>query len=358
MTRPVEARIHMRALAHNLARVRAVAPHSRVMAVIKADGYGHGIRNVARALDPDAYGVACLEEALCLREAGIAQPIVLLEGFFAAAELPLIAQHDLDVVIHHLQQVETLERVTLSAPLKVWLKIDTGMHRLGVRPEAVNGMVERLNACRNVQPPIAYMTHFARADARDEATTASQWALFTQTLNSLPGPRSAANSGGLLGWPETHADWVRPGIMLYGASPYADLDGSDVRLEPAMTLCSRLIAVSALRRGDAVGYGGTWICPEDMPVGVVAIGYGDGYPRHAPAGTPVLVNGQRVSLIGRVSMDMITVDLRTLAQAQVGDSVVLWGEGLPVEEIARHAETIAYELLCKITPRVPRVMLT
>lgn len=355
MSRPIRARIDSAALAHNHARVRAAAPASRVMAIVKADGYGHGLLRVAAALpEADAFGVACLEEAVRLREAGVEAAIVLLEGFFSSDELESIAALDIEVVVHQIEQIEMLERSCLSRPLRVWLKVNSGMHRLGFRPEATVAAWRRLRDCARVAPVPRLMTHLACADERGNTFTRQQLGVFRAAVAGLPGEHSIANSAGLLAWPEARGDWVRPGIMLYGISPFPGEQGLDAGLQPVMTLETRLIAVNHCRRGDAIGYGGTWVCPEDMPVGVAAAGYGDGYPRHAPAGTPVLVNGAPAALVGRVSMDMITLDLRAQPGARPGDPVVLWGRGLPVEEIAARAGTIAYELVCGVTPRVPK----
>ena len=347
--------INLTALRHNLQRVRQAAPGCRVMAAVKANGYGHGLVRVANALnDSDGFGVACINEALQLRSAGISAPITLLEGFFHADELPLIEQHQLDLLLHHPDQIAVLEQTTFQQPVRVWLKIDTGMHRLGVPPENVSSLWQRLEQHPRLQA-LGQMTHLACADEPDHPATLMQLERFRRATEGLPGERAIANSAGILGWPDSHGDWVRPGIMLYGVSPFVGGRAAEHDLKPVMTLSSELIAVNTLKKDDAVGYGGTWTCPEDMPVGVVAIGYGDGYPRHAGNGTPVLVNGRRVPLVGRVSMDMICVDLRSQPDARIGDPVVLWGEGLPVEEIAEAAGTIAYELLCGITPRVTLV---
>jgi alanine racemase len=350
--RRTEVCLDLEALRHNLQQLRKAAPASRVMAAIKANGYGHGLERVARTLsDVDALGVACLEEAVKLREAGITTPITLLEGFFHADELPLICLHDLDVVVHHTQQITILEQQPLSAPLRVWLKVDSGMHRLGIPAEETTVEWQRLAAITSVEP-VGLMTHLANADDLADACTERQLRVFRLACDGLPGERTIANSAGLLGWPQSHAEWNRPGIALYGVSPFIGSSAAQHGLRPVMTLRSELIAVNHLKRGDAVGYGGSWCCPEDMAVGVVAVGYGDGYPRHAASGTPVLLNGRRVPLVGRVSMDMISVDLRGQPGACIGDEVVLWGEGLPVEEIAEHATTIPYELLCGVTGRV------
>lgn len=354
--RGTRAVIELPALRHNLRRARDAAPGRRVLAAIKADGYGHGLVRAARALeDADALGVACLQEALELRAAGVRAAIVLLEGFFHPDELPSVVAHGLEVVVHHPSQLQALEAFDAAPPIPVWLKIDTGMHRLGFPVDAAGDAWQRLAACP-AAAPVGAMTHLANADDPDDPATETQLAAFAQAVARCPGAeRSVANSAGVLGWPASHSDWVRPGIMLYGISPFPGRDGAAEGLRPAMTLHSQLMAVNRLSAGDRVGYGGTWTAPEAMPVGVVAAGYGDGYPRHLPSGAPVLVNGRRVPLIGRVSMDMATVDLRSQPQARVGDPVVLWGNGLPVEEVAEWAGTIAYELVCGVTQRVARL---
>ena len=354
MTRAAEALIDLDALRHNLRAVRVATSGRRVMAVIKANAYGHGIVDVARALhESDAFAVACLDEAMTLRAAGIAQLIVLLEGFFSAEELPLLSRHRLIPVLHHAHQLDLLERAGMPGPLSVWIKIDSGMHRLGFPPERAAEIYRRVLRCANVSIA-GFMTHLANADVRDDELTRRQIACFNAAVADLPGERSIANSAGVLAWPETQADWVRPGISLYGVSPFAESRGVDLGLKSVMTLQSQLISVQQRSRGERIGYGGDYLCTEDMTVGVVAIGYGDGYPRQVRSGTPVLVNGQRVPLIARVSMDMVCVDLRTQPGARCGDPVCLWGADLPVEEIAAAAATIPYELLCRVTTRVTR----
>jgi alanine racemase len=328
------------------------------MAIIKADGYGHGLLRAADALGAaDAFAVACVDEGLRLRAHGVRHPVLLLEGVFEAEELDPAARHGLDLVVHHPWQLEALERVRLPQPVRVWVKLDTGMHRLGFPAEAAGALWARLRVSANVAPPVRFMTHLACADDRDDPATGRQLACLRAALAGLPAEVSIANSAGLLGWSESLADWVRPGVMLYGASPFPGRCGREEGLIPAMTLETRLIAVNRCAAGEAVGYGATWRCPEAMPVGVAAVGYGDGYPRHAPSGTPVLVGGVRVPLVGRVSMDMVTLDLRPVPDARPGERVVLWGEGLPVEEVAGAAGTIAYQLLSGLTTRVPRVTL-
>jgi len=355
MTRLARAIIDISALRHNFRQVRKSAPGCRILAVVKADAYGHGAEGVARALDEaDGFAVARMEEAGALRAIGIAKPVLLLSGAAGAEELALAAKLELDLVVHHESQIAALERAGLGKPLRVWLKVDTGMHRLGFAPDRVAGLWQRLRTCPSVATTVRLMSHLARADERGDAATREQIACFQSLAKASEAETSLANSAGVLGWPQSHGDWVRPGIMLYGISPFMGGRGESHGLRPVMTLTSRLIAVNMLKQGDAIGYGGTWICPEDMPVGVVAMGYGDGYPRHAPAGTPVLVNDTRVPLVGRVSMDLVTVDLRTRPAARPGDPVILWGRGLPAEEIAEHVGSIAYELVTRIAPRIAR----
>lgn len=355
MTRPTRAIIHPGALRHNLGVARKAAPHSRVMAVIKSNGYGHGLLRAAGALrEADAFAVTCLEEAIPLREAGYAHPILLLEGIFHPGELEQVRRYRLDLVVHAEWQVAALEAAPPGRPLSVWLKVDSGMHRLGFDPDQVSAVYRRLLGCRAVASHIRMMSHLACADDRDDdASTPAQFAVFDDAVRELAGEQSLANSAGVLGWPGSHRDWIRPGVMLYGVDPFCDARRDRPDLRPAMTLSSVLIAIRRYPAGAHIGYGATWTCPEDMPVGVVAIGYGDGYPRHAPNGTPVLVAGRESQLVGRVSMDMITVDLRGLEdQVDVGDPVVLWGKGLPVERVAACAGTIGYELLCGVAARV------
>jgi len=360
MSRAARAIINLSALKHNLQQAKNAAPSTKTLAVIKANGYGHGISRVAKALDAaDSFGVASVEEALAIRQAGITKPIVLLEGFFSANELSLILRHKLDVVIHHQYQLDVLSRQLTArtdaglgdAGIDTWLKVDTGMHRLGFATEKTQVVWNELKSNARINS-ITLMTHLANADDRQDGLTDIQVERFNKCTQGLEAPRSIANSGGILGWPSTHADIIRPGIMLYGGTPFNTGTGPDVGLKPVMTLQTQIIAVNRFKKGDTIGYSGTWTCPEDMSVGVAAIGYGDGYPRHAGSGTPVLVNGRRTQLVGRVSMDMICIDLRTIPDAQIGDPVILWGEGLPVEEIARSASTISYELFCGITQRV------
>lgn len=354
MSRPLRAEIRLSSLQHNLQRARAAAPHSKVMAVIKANAYGHGMARVAHALhDVDAFAVASIDEAIVLRDSAVHADIVLLEGMFSADELLFVQAYGVQLVVCSAGQVEWLEAAQVKKPIVVWLKVDTGMHRLGIEPAEFAALHQRLSDCEAVAE-VRFMTHFACADEPDNPATAQQIADFSQCLGAAEGQRSLANSAAILAHPESHADWVRPGIMLYGSCPVQGETAASQGLEPVMTLKSHLIAIKQLNKGDRVGYGGDWTCPVDMRVGVVACGYGDGYPRHAKQGTPVLVNGQRTTLIGRVSMDMITVDLRGIDAGQ-GSEVVLWGDGLPADEVAHSVGTIAYELFCQVTARVPFV---
>jgi len=351
MSRPLTARIDLAALAHNLGVVKAAAPHSRVLAVIKANGYGHGLLRVARGLRAaDGFAVLSVDEAAQLRGAGYTHPIVLLEGFFHPDELSEIARLRLRPVIHRQDQAEILARAHLEHRLDVLLKIDTGMHRLGLPPARVAEALATLRAAPHIGG-ITLMTHFARAD-EPGVGVAAQMACFREAAGGLELPITLANSAALLRYPETHADWVRPGIMLYGVSPFAGMTGADLGLLPAMTLESRLIAVRRIRQGDAVGYGASFVAEHDLSLGVVACGYADGYPRHAGSGTPILVEGRLTRTLGRVSMDMLCVDLTPVPNAHVGSPVTLWGAELPAEHVAERAGTLAYELLTAVAPRV------
>lgn len=349
----VTATIDLAALRHNVGQVRRHAPRSKVMAAIKADAYGHGAVPVARALADtvDSFAVAALEEALVLREAHVRSRVALLEGILSIEEAKLCLRHELQVVVNDHWQLALLEQLPQGARVSLWIKLDSGMHRLGFPLEDVPGLWRRVQA-RPEWEFCGWITHLACADEPDNPATREQIDAFARALQGLPGARSIGNSAGLMAWPEARADWVRPGLMLYGASPLPGQTGEALGLRPAMTLTSRLIAVRRYRKGAAIGYGAAYRCPEDMPIGVVAVGYADGYHRALPTGTPVLAHGRRVPVVGRVSMDMITIDLRAAPQAQVGDPVTLWGSGLPVEEIAERAGTVAYELLCGLTQRV------
>lgn len=353
MPRPIQARIDLSALEYNLQVVRR-ASSARIMAVIKADAYGHGLLRAAEALN-EAEGFALLDirDAICLRDAGFSQTILLLEGFFTPDDLPLVAEYDLACVIHTQQQIDMLEAYPRRRSLEVWLKVNSGMSRLGFAPDKFSAALQTLKKHRVIRD-ITLMTHFAHAD--ESTGVAAQLDVFNELAAPYRLARSLANSAALLRYPATHADWVRPGIMLYGASPFVENSAQQLGLRPVMTLQSRIIAVQKLSPGESIGYGGIFRAESPMRVGVVACGYADGYPRHAPTGTPVLVDGQRTRTLGRISMDMLTVDLSALPAADVGSSVTLWGEGLPVEQVAHAAGTISYELLCALTERVPIVL--
>lgn len=346
--------IDLQALSNNYRLIQSLSPGAKVLAVLKANGYGHGLERIANALpDADAFGVARIDEALALRAAGIEKPIVLLEGFFAKEDIETLALNNLQTIVHNEQQLDAILNANLEAPLKIWLKIDTGMHRLGIDPEKFPYFYGALSQSKNVQKSIVLMSHLASADEKHNTSTPKQIALFNELTADFSLEKSLANSAGVLLWPQSHYQWIRPGLLLYGVSPLAS--NSDIKIEgiePVMTLQSSLISVRNIAAGEAVGYSGAWVSDRDTTIGVVAIGYGDGYPRHAPNGTPILINGRSVPLIGRVSMDMISVDLGQQSQDRVGDIATLWGKGLAVEEVAKYATTIPYELLCNITRRV------
>ncbi|MEO7916481.1 MAG: alanine racemase [Dokdonella sp.] len=347
------ATIHMAALRENLRRVRELAPGRRVLAVVKADAYGHGLERAARALQgADAFGVAAIQDGQRLRAAGFSQRIVVMAGIDHPDDVVEMRRLDLDSVVHTDEQIDWLSTDGDARPIRVWLKVDSGMHRLGFAPERIRDVHARLSALPGVHRDIVLMTHFANSDVFDDELTHRQTDVFERAGSGLGGEQSLANSAGVIGWPEAHGDWVRVGGALYGISLVAGKPGADFGLRPAMTLSTRLIAVNHLAAGERVGYGSTWECPTDSIIGVAAIGYGDGYPRAVVNGAPVLVNGQRAKIAGRVSMDMITIDLSDQPAARIGDPVVLWGQGLPIEEVADAAETIGYDLVCGMTRRV------
>jgi alanine racemase len=364
MTRPLQATIDLSALRHNFGVARRHARGARLWAVVKANAYGHGLMRTAHALADcaDGFAVIELDGAIALREAGLQQPILLLEGFYTADELPAFAEYRLTPVLHSLDQVEAIIQAGLPSRLPVYLKLNTGMNRLGLNADEFRAALTALQASPQIGA-ITLMTHFANADAdiarMPEAIAAPQEkfaALRRQTLHSSGLPQSLANSAALLRFPESigrEQDWARPGIMLYGSSPFPEQQSAEaLGLRPVMTLSSALIAVRDIGPGDSVGYGGDFTATAPMRIGVVACGYADGYPRHAPTGTPVLVEGRRTRLIGRVSMDKICVDLGDITDAACGSPVVLWGEGLSVDEVASAAGTISYELFSALAARV------
>lgn len=357
MARPSQARLDLAALRHNMRHARSLAPYSKVMAVVKANAYGHGAVTIATALEPlaDALAVACIDEALELRAAGITAPILLLEGIFEESELAIAASENFWLCIDNEWQIDCLERQKLQQTVQVWLKVDTGMHRLGIAPRLADHAYNRLKNSTNVAADIVLCTHFASADQLESAQTQQQIDCFNGVCETLPGARSAANSAGLLSWPGSHFDWVRPGYMLYGNSPLSGPHDNTRALQPVMTLTSAIISIRDVKVGDSVGYGATWTASKPSRIATVTIGYGDGYPRLARNGTPVLVNGQRAHLAGRVSMDMITIDVTGLSEVGLGDEVTLWGKGLPIAEVAEYAGTIGYELTTRMPARTPRL---
>ncbi len=349
---PATARISSQALKHNIQTIKRKAPNSKVIAVVKANAYGHGVEFVSSVIenDVDCFGVARLEEALRLRSNGITKPIVLLEGFFDDKALAIMAVNNIQTVVHNQEQLQALQQANLPNKLKIWFKIDTGMHRLGFNFDEVEKFYYALTQCPNVDANIGFMSHFSRADELNCDYTRLQLQRFLDAVAGR-GERSIAASGGILFWQDSHLEWIRPGIIMYGISPNNDVC-STKDLKPVMTLISSLIAVRNLKKDEPVGYGGTWISEQNTKIGIVAIGYGDGYPRDMPQGTPVLINGRRVPVVGRVSMDMLAVDLGFESDDKVGDEVILWGENLPIEEIAEKSGILTYELITKLTPRV------
>ncbi len=354
--RSTKAVIDLAALKHNFKTVKAIANNSKVMAVVKANGYGHGLVEIASALpEADMFAVATLEEALSLRKADIKQAILLLEGFFELEELPIIQQQNLQLVLHHQSQIDLIkayqESAQINTPIKVWMKCDSGMFRLGFALDQVESAHRQLSQLNIVEQPVKLMSHFSSADS-DQNFSEEQIEKFTNATKEMLGQRSMANSAGILAHKQAHWDWVRPGLLIYGASPMPYTLGSDYDLQPVMSLESQLMAIKPITKGESVGYGRHWFADQNTNIGLVAIGYGDGYPRHAKNGTPVWINGREVPLVGRVSMDMLAVDLGSDAQDSVGDRVVLWGKELPMEKVAPHADTIAYTLCCGVTRRV------
>jgi len=354
MARPLYAQINLAALRANVTRVREKAPGTQVLAVVKANAYGHGLVRVLPALEA-ADGLALVEPdaAIDLRERHYTRRILMLEGFFSESELPEYAQRRLATVVHDMEQVRMLETAVLARPLEVFVKVNTGMNRLGFRPPDVTGVCQRLSSSPSVAA-LRLMMHFARSDEDDGLK--EPLAAFDAACKGLSYPKSIANSAGVVRFPEVGGDFVRPGIMLYGATPFAYDTADMLGLKPVMTLRSSLIAVQELKANESVGYGATYTASRPHRVGIIACGYADGYPRHAPNGTPVLVCGKKVRMTGRPSMDMLTVDLSDVPEAHVGSPVVLWGEGLPVDDVASAASTVGYELLCAVAPRVPHVV--
>ncbi|MGB1157948.1 MAG: alanine racemase [Porticoccaceae bacterium] len=361
MSRPSSAIIDLQALRDNFSLAQSLAPNSRTMPMVKANAYGHGMLAVAEALADraPAFGVACIEEALELRAAAIEQPILLLEGTFSADEVPIAARENFWLMVENHQQVAAIIEAQLETPVNVWIKVDTGMHRLGFTPEQTPSVFQQLQASANVDKTLVIATHFAWADNRESEFTAQQIDRFEATVGNIdhsPIATSLANSAAILNWPQAQSDWQRPGYMLYGISPFKGPQANADKLKPVMTFNSAIISVRQVRIGESVGYTANWTAPRDSRIATVCVGYGDGYPRHTDNGTPVLIKGQRCPLVGRVSMDMITVDITDLPSSiSIGEPVTLWGPQLPVNEVAEYCGTIGYELLTRMPARVPRI---
>ena len=358
MSRPTRAVIDLQALRHNYQLAQSLAPDSKTMPMVKANAYGHGAVKVSQALSDiaPAFGVACIEEALELRSAGIKQPILLLEGAFDAAELKVAATKGFWVMVENHQQKRAIIDADLALPLTVWLGVDTGMHRLGFHPDEINEVYKTLTSSRNVSQPIVVTSHFACADDLHSDATAKQIATF-KVCAPVAAMQSLANSAAILAWPKAQREWQRPGYMLYGNSPFAGPQENADKLKPVMSFESAVISLRSIAAGESVGYTANWTAERDSTIATITVGYGDGYPRNASNGTPVLINGVRYPLVGRVSMDMITVDVTELSDVAIGDKAVLWGPELPVNEVASYCGTIGYELLTRMPGRVPRIYL-
>lgn len=347
--------INTQALKDNLSRIQSMAPHSKLIAVVKANAYGHGLKITAPIMEPHvhAFAVARLPEALELRNIGINKPVILLEGFFNDEDVQTISEYGFYTAVHDRHQLEAIERADIEKPVHCWLKIDVGMHRLGVRRDEIQDMKRRLEESPNVVQPIGLISHLSVADTPSEsAYNQEQLDYFTEIAGEFSGDKCLGNSAGILFFDQARTDFVRPGIIIYGISPMPDKTGADLGLKPVMTLKSSLIAIRKIKKGDKVGYGAAWVAPRDTTLGIIAAGYGDGYPRSMPNGSPVLLNGRYVPTAGHVCMDMLFVDLGPDSRDRLGDEAVLWGEGLPVEHLARLCNTIPYELVCRIMPRV------
>lgn len=355
--RPTKAIVRLGAIAQNLKTAQRLAPQSEIMAVIKANAYGHGAVAVARELQTrvPAFAVAFFDEAVQLREAGISKPILILQGTTTQADVAEAAAKDFWLMLHSRQQVERVLRATTRNPVKVWIKADTGMHRLGLSGQELDDAYEALSASANVQQGMVLCSHLACADELSNLMTLQQVKQSRACADKYDLPLSLANSAGIIGWPQSHAEWNRPGYMLYGNTPLRSQDVPAPELIPAMTMTSEIISIRELKIGDGIGYGQNWKATKPTTIGTIPIGYADGYPRHATNGTPVLVNGQRVPLAGRASMDMISVDISELDRVEPGDPVELWGENISVNEIAEYAGTIGYEILAGLTGRAPLI---
>ena len=355
MPRAVSASIDIGALRHNFQQVRQAVGAAQILSVIKADAYGHGLQAVAMALaHSDGFGVAAIDEAVRLRELGVRKPIVVFGSFSSATEVPVFPQQNIAPMVHCVEQLELLEQASCSGQCDVWIKIDTGMHRVGFDEADVEAIVARAQRCSSVRR-VLLMSHLANADDPKDPFSRQQIATFRRCADGRGIERSVANSAGVVAWPASHFEWVRPGLMLYGVSPLCSQTGAEIGLRPVMTLKSEIIALKTVLAGQRVGYGGTWIAERTTRLAVVACGYGDGYPRRTVPGSAVLIDGRRAAIAGHVSMDLMSVDVSAHPNVALGDEVELWGAGLTVEEVAANAATIGYELLCGVTKRVPRI---
>ncbi len=356
MTRPLVANIDIAAMRHNFSVVRSTVPKAKIWAVVKANAYGHGLDRSVRAFsNADGFALIEMESAIHLREMGWKKPILLLEGFFYPYELPILAHYNIAFAVHCDEQIDMLEKAHLKESVDVHLKMNTGMNRLGFLPSQYNKALERLKKIPNVRT-ISFMTHFANSESKNhpKLSVSEQLRRFDLATHGLKGERNLSNSGAILLHPDIQTDWVRPGIMLYGGTP-GGKTAKQYGLKPAMTLKSEIIQIQHIKKGDVIGYGSVFMAKEPMTIGVVACGYADGYPRMAPEGTPIIVNGVKTRLIGRVSMDMITVDLTPVSGAHVGSEVILWGDGLPIDDVAEITGTVGYELMCALSLR-PRIV--
>ena len=355
MAHKCEAVIDLNSIKNNYKIACSLAPDSKSIAVIKADAYGHGAVKVTKALEgiAPAFAVAVIDEAIELRNAGVKKMILVMEGVDGADDLKYAAKNDLSVVVHNESQLLNLENARLPNPVGVWLKVDTGMHRLGIEPNKVEDAVTRLRACKNCKTSLIVCTHLASSENTKSDMTSKQISLFDYYVNDLNVIESISNSGAILASPDSHRDWNRPGYLIYGYTPFED-DREQYGLKPAMTLQSEIIALRQVSAGESVGYGGKWTATDNSIIATVAVGYADGYPRHAKNGTPTWVNGKIAPVVGAVSMDMITIDVTSIEDIDIGDRVILWGPELSVNQIAKASNTIGYELITGLTRRVSR----
>ena len=345
MSRQAIAILSTENLLHNLNILKSYAPNSKVIAMVKANAYGHGLRSTSLKLQShiDMLGVASIDEALALRKVGIKIPIMLAEGVFEPNEIVIAASEGFHIVFHHKQQIDWIENSLTQIPINAWIKINTGMGRLGFPPEEAKTYYKTLLSSDKIKKPIRIMSHFACADEKDHELNQIQIDNFKEFIKDLDSEYSICNSAGILNFPDMHYDYIRPGLALYGATPVAGKSAKELGLKPVMHLQTNLIAINHMKKGQSIGYGSRYICPEDMDVGVIAFGYGDGYPRSIEEGTPILVGDIECTIIGRVSMDMISINLLNNKKAKLGDKVVLWGNNLPVERIAQYSANINYE---------------